>query len=204
MVVSRGFAGQAVPLRESGMRSGPAVQGGRTTHPGRFPDAAAQTATARGVCSAFVRNAPETPQINWREIEPSAVSAALRGLLSHLLDGCQSRVPPCGGSCQGGAGLIEAFLANGVANFAAASVGRDETVALEDGEVFGDPCLVMGSAPASVLAVASPRSRRRSSRRIRIGSPSAAHRRSASSERVIDHCLRRPCGRRSREARRVR
>src|SRR6185436_19199466 len=70
--------------------------------------------------------------------QSSAVSAALRGLFCQLLDGCQARVPPCGGSCQGGAGLIEAFLANGVANFAAASLGRDETVALEDGEVFGD------------------------------------------------------------------
>ena len=64
-----------------------------------------------------------------------AVGVAV-GLLGESLDGRQAFVPPFCGSCDGGAGLVEAFLADGVADFAAASVGGDEAVAFEDGEVL--------------------------------------------------------------------
>ncbi len=69
---------------------------------------------------------------------PATVDAALCDLFCHLLDGRQARDPTRCDLCEGGTGLIESFLENGVANFAAASTGRDEPVALEDGEVLGD------------------------------------------------------------------
>src|ERR1700750_1325883 len=66
------------------------------------------------------------------------VSSVRRRLLCQLLDGRQARSPASCGLREGAACLFEAFLANGVANLATAPPGRDETAALEDGEVLGN------------------------------------------------------------------
>src|SRR5207253_887141 len=65
-------------------------------------------------------------------------SAALGGLLRHLFDRDQARVPPCRDPCQSGAGLAEASRTNHVADFAAGPMGRDKTIAFKDCEVLGD------------------------------------------------------------------
>jgi hypothetical protein len=57
----------------------------------------------------------------------------LRRVLGDLLDRRQALIPPRCDSRDRSTGLIETLLAYGVANFAAAPMGCDETVALEDG-----------------------------------------------------------------------